>query len=775
MKRFFALLMTAVMLLAVVPFSASAANSYWGFDDYDTIENPNSPAEITSYPTTITKNNASSYTISCETDAGKLSLTLVEETWGTFNLGSWKLVDKSNKTHVFVDGSTDMEYVHQLYYSDREVTWSGGNHGGEALVSLKFYDGESGQEIALSNGQSKTVNLLHIIEKTELLLFPDLDNDSINDYINKNTAYTDDQVYAQLTRKYTIAGPMIKLNVDYLYTRDTYHARNYSCMFPINKTYGQYCDMIDKDGNLLTTIETVPYGDTTYAPYCGPQNSGNAATRAIVYSENSPYIFDMRINTFKDSVNEFKNAAYKTSFWDMNYYYNKLYFTRFDEGKKVLHAKNSEVHTECIWMFTYNEDGRNPAEDEAPISLDKDYTISVTNDPIVDPDWNVNYGALLTDGNASDTVDASNATWFAFWVGRNTDSAGVGTVTIDLEKEYDISKIRLHLANAKTVMGVSAPKSAKAYAVDASGNITSELGQFTLDTSDDTVYWTDLKVNDVAARYIKIEIAANSPCAYINEISVYGSDESSSTSTEGEAADNLLSDLDYEISYTNDPMGAPEYNTAYGALLTDGVAAKRFNASDNSWFFFQKGKNASIAGVGTVTIDLGGYYDVTKARVHLANAGGSMGIYAPESIKLYGSLDGEKYDLIGEFALDQSDTIVYWSEFSPSTDANITVKYVRFDFTANTSSLGCYVNELELYGSESDYTPDPDIPPVEYLAGDVNADGVVDMFDYLIVKGIYFEKYDYTEDEFKRADCNSDGVVDMFDYLEVKTAYFTGN
>lgn len=768
MKRFAALIMLTAMLATMIPFSVSAANDYWGFEDYDTIENPGAPEEITSYPTTITKNSASLYTITCQTDAGTLTLTLAEETWGTFNLGSWKLTDSNGKTHVFVDGSTDMEYVHQLYYSDSEVTWSGGNHGGEALVSLNFYDGESGEEIVLSNGGSETVNILHIIENTELLLFPDEDNDSINDYINKNTAYTDDQVYAQLTRKYTVTGPQIKLNVDYKYVRDTYHARNYSCMFPINKTYGQYCDMVDKDGNILQTVSTVPYGDTTYDPYCGPYNGGNEATRAIVYSEDSPYIFDMRVNTFKDSLNEFKDANFKTAFWDMNYYYNKLYFTRFDQDRKVLHEEGKEVHTECIWMFRYDEAGRQPTEGEKPVSLNKTYDISVSNNPIVDPEWNTDYSALLTDGNAEETFDASNGTWFALWINRHTDSAGVGSVTVDLEGNYDISEIRLHLANAVDVMGVSAPKSIKAYAVVASGIKVAELGEFTLDTSNNTVYWTSLDVaNEFSARYIMIEFTVNSPCAYVNEIEIYGTEAKEGISTEGEPADNLLSDLDYEISYTNEPMGSPEYGTAYGADLTDGVAAKELNFSDNSWFFFQKGQNASAAGVGTVTVDLGGYYSFDKARVHLGNAGAGMMIYAPQSVKLYGSLDGESYDLIGEFNVDDTDTIAYWSEFTPATDAIIPIRYVKFEFTVNSSSLGTYVNEIEVYGNEYDYTPNAGI------YGDVNGDGRLDMYDYLLVKSHYFGKYVLTADEFERADLYPDEKIDMYDYMAVKAAYFS--
>ena len=161
-KRIISLLILAVMLLTAIPFTATAANAYWGFDDYVTVDYPGAPEEITSYPTTIKKVSNSTYTMSSVIDGvGTLSISLIEETWGTFNLGNWILKDTSGVSHTFVSASTDLEYVHEYYYSDSHVTYSGGNHGGEALESLKFYDGETGNEISLSVGGSKTVNVLH--------------------------------------------------------------------------------------------------------------------------------------------------------------------------------------------------------------------------------------------------------------------------------------------------------------------------------------------------------------------------------------------------------------------------------------------------------------------------------------------------------------------------------------------------------------------------------------------------------------------------------------
>ncbi len=60
----------------------------------------------------------------------------------------------------------------------------------------------------------------------------------------------------------------------------------------------------------------------------------------------------------------------------------------------------------------------------------------------------------------------------------------------------------------------------------------------------------------------------------------------------------------------------------------------------------------------------------------------------------------------------------------------------------------------------------------DVLEGDVDGDGVVDMFDYGIVRSIYFEIEGFDLEAYPAADVDGDGVVDMFDYLIVKTAYF---
>ena len=51
---------------------------------------------------------------------------------------------------------------------------------------------------------------------------------------------------------------------------------------------------------------------------------------------------------------------------------------------------------------------------------------------------------------------------------------------------------------------------------------------------------------------------------------------------------------------------------------------------------------------------------------------------------------------------------------------------------------------------------------------DVNQDGRVNMFDYVLVKSIYFEKQEAPDVQKQRADITGDGKVNMFDYIIVK-------
>ena len=592
LRNITSLFLVVLMLAASLP--VFAAPDYWGYDEYVTFENKDAN-EIDSFPTKLTKLSNNEYSMVSETEAGTMTITLWETAWGTFNLWKWNLVDKNGTTHTFLPGGTDLEYVYRTSLSASGPTYfTGGNHGNEALVSLEFYNGETGAKLELSNGQSVTVNKLHIIEKTKLLYFPDANGDSVGDYISKTQSYTDNDVFANVTRKYTVTGPQVRLNVDLDYVKEVYHGVSYTCMFPIAKKYGLYADMYDKDGNFVRTVETAEIGK---ADYSGPMNSGNKATRAILYGKNdSQYQFDIHVNTYEDSLESQRNS-FLTAFWDMNTNQNKLYFSK-GNNPLVKYEVGKQVHTECVWAFKYDEDGRTP-----------------------------------------------------------------------------------------TLSG---------------------------------------------------------------------------TTEKDEPEDNLARGLEYQISLTNDDPGSPQYNTYYAADLTDGIAATTFNASDNSWFAFSAYKPNIVNGVGTVTVELDKTYEITSARAHLINNIASMGVKAPKSAALYGIVDGKEVKICDLTGISTADNQPYWVS---GESEGIVTDTVIYKFTLDGAFM--YINEIELQGVESD-------PPVvgPAVLGDVNSDGAINQYDYILVKRHYFGTRYLTDDETTRGDVNRDGTVNQFDYILICRHYF---
>ena len=61
---------------------------------------------------------------------------------------------------------------------------------------------------------------------------------------------------------------------------------------------------------------------------------------------------------------------------------------------------------------------------------------------------------------------------------------------------------------------------------------------------------------------------------------------------------------------------------------------------------------------------------------------------------------------------------------------------------------------------------------VEVALGDVNMDGAIDQFDYILIKRAYFETIELNDAQKELADVNADGVIDQFDYILVKRHYF---
>ena len=78
---------------------------------------------------------------------------------------------------------------------------------------------------------------------------------------------------------------------------------------------------------------------------------------------------------------------------------------------------------------------------------------------------------------------------------------------------------------------------------------------------------------------------------------------------------------------------------------------------------------------------------------------------------------------------------------------------------------------LETVKPSPEPKPDPDPDPVVSI-GDVNNDGAINQYDYILVKRHYFETRTLTGDEFARGDVNKDAKVDQYDYILIARHYF---
>lgn len=64
------------------------------------------------------------------------------------------------------------------------------------------------------------------------------------------------------------------------------------------------------------------------------------------------------------------------------------------------------------------------------------------------------------------------------------------------------------------------------------------------------------------------------------------------------------------------------------------------------------------------------------------------------------------------------------------------------------------------------------IDPLPVL-GDVNANGVLDVTDIMLIKRAYFGSFDFTPEQLQRADMNQNGKLDMQDYILAKRRYYS--
>lgn len=185
-----------------------------------------------------------------------------------------------------------------------------------------------------------------------------------------------------------------------------------------------------------------------------------------------------------------------------------------------------------------------------------------------------------------------------------------------------------------------------------------------------------------------------------------------------------------------------------------------------------------------IIVDTSGVYGYNTFNVYAAtnSVWGIDNIPFSVTISVSDTLDGT-YKTIAyseDVVLTATDSTSGWNTYVMTAYiSNLTDKrYVKFAIVPSTAGAAhIWIDEIEVAYTanvDPDDTDDynepvqPPVPP-EYAKGDVNADGIVDVFDYMLVKMHYFKTYELTDEEWVRADISEDGAIDIFDYMVLKT------
>ncbi|MDD2268302.1 MAG: hypothetical protein PHY15_01980 [Eubacteriales bacterium] len=332
----------AIVMLLPLMFAFNSSAGVTGAESYvDDIEH---------HPTTIVKRDDRTYVITTNVFDGVYTRTFYKRDWGTWNIGAMSFKPNGGSEITFVAASTDWEYVFRAGKTAGSIAFCGGNHGNEKMIDMKFYNGVTGAELNLEDKKPVTVDLLKIVENTQIYF---------------NAAPTD--VFANVERIYYYNGNSIYNECNYEIVQDTYFSLSYTAMMPINKGYGSTIVYNLEDG---TTREwNSKTSDTfTYKDFEGPFDRGNSALSVNIYGYNDPrYQFGVEVLTKEDSTDNFKNTS-KTFYWDMSKGQNKLYFSRFPDSGSELVANGETWNTITKWDFNFVDDSTEESEVSEEVS-----------------------------------------------------------------------------------------------------------------------------------------------------------------------------------------------------------------------------------------------------------------------------------------------------------------------------------------------------------------------------------------------------------------------
>ncbi len=237
--------------------------------------------------------------------------------------------------------------------------------------------------------------------------------------------------------------------------------------------------------------------------------------------------------------------------------------------------------------------------------------------------------------------------------------------------------------------------------------------------------------------------------------------KSSATDAEIESVCAVLSELvNNVVSKDATSLGAdytttkPNRNDVYdddGKRLTDGSKGSVNGSAYAGW------NNTDIE----VIVDLGELKDVNSFTVY--SAYGFWGISALKSVNIQISADGKTYTDLGAATKYEKGTngtadsaTVHLLEHTIVTEDIKNIRYIKYTIARIGNFV--WIDEVEATLSSG----------VIFTPGDINDDGEIEKFDYILAKRAVMKTFTLDDVQSLAADVNNDGNVDKFDYILIK-------
>lgn len=337
------------------PTETESFMSYEIPDNYKTMyENP-FDAELVEMEVT---NYSTSYAFTYRFEDGSYYRTyLVQKKWGMWMLGSMSYTYADGTKTQMSGSSTDYEWVLSCGKVGGNITFRGGNHGdysyadwnkddstktNDHFIDMTLYDAETGEQLKV--GHNKTVKTKGVFVVMHNNIYED--------------EYKEENVLIAVEKLYLFNGTAVSVKSNLKMVSDVSFGFAYSCMFPVDKNYGNYIVFHNDDGT-TKVLQTPTVGTSNYG---NNFSNHNKACKVTLFGEKDPSChMTVEIHNPEDMLYQSSRHA---MLWDMNPTSNKLYFSAFNHATKTTVQKGTEYVYESSWTFSHNPGFTLPEVDE---------------------------------------------------------------------------------------------------------------------------------------------------------------------------------------------------------------------------------------------------------------------------------------------------------------------------------------------------------------------------------------------------------------------------